>query len=115
MIKQLDNLFNYRNFVWNKALETWNDLYELSLVMEDPMCRPNEYKIRDELVHNKEDWQYTRSSRVLQLTVNDLAKAWKNYFNQAMPNHDKPKFKSRKHSKNLSKQTGQKLSTESYD
>ncbi len=99
MIKQLDNLFNYRNFVWNKALETWNDLYELSLVMEDPMCRPNEYKIRDELVHNKEDWQYTRSSRVLQLTVNDLAKAWKNYFNQAMPNHDKPKFKSRKHSK----------------
>ena len=37
MIKHLDSLFNYRNFVWNKALETWNDLYELSLVMEDPM------------------------------------------------------------------------------
>ena len=99
MIKQLDNLFNYRNFVWNKALETWNDLYELSLVMEDTMCRPNEYKVRNELVREKEDWQYARSSRVLQLTVNDLAKAWKNYFNQTMPNHDKPKFKSRKHSK----------------
>lgn len=99
MIKQLDNLFNYRNFVWNKALETWNDLYELSLVMEDTMYRPNEYKVRNELVCDKEDWQYTRSSRVLQLTVNDLAKAWKNYFNQAMPNHDKPKFKSRKRSK----------------
>ena len=58
MIKQLDNLFNYRNFVWNKALETWNDLYELSLVMEDSTYQPNEYKVRNELVREKDIVQY---------------------------------------------------------
>jgi len=99
MIKQLDKLFGYRNFVWNKALETWNDIYDSSVIMNDKKCRPNERKVRDELVLNKEDWQYSMSARVLQLTVTDLAKAWKNYFNPAMPNHDRPKFKSKKHSK----------------
>ncbi|MDC8115401.1 helix-turn-helix domain-containing protein, partial [Lacticaseibacillus rhamnosus] len=35
MRKELDKLFDYRRFVWNQALEIWNDMYDASLVMID--------------------------------------------------------------------------------
>ncbi|RXT59224.1 hypothetical protein CHT97_01315 [Lacticaseibacillus chiayiensis] len=88
MRRELERLFNYRRFCWNQALETWNSMYDGSLVMADKTLRPNERKVRDELVWNKADWQYEQSARVLQLVVNDLSKAWKNYFNSKMPGHD---------------------------
>ena len=93
MRKELEKLFDYRRFVWNQGLEIWNDMYDASLVMMDKSIRPNERKVRDELVANKADWQFERSARVLQLAVNDLSKAWANYLNPKMPNHDKPKWK----------------------
>ena len=31
--------------------------------------------------------------------MNDLSKAWANYFNPKMPNHDKPRWKSKKRSR----------------
>ncbi len=34
------------------------------------------------------------------MAVNDLAKAWQNYFDSKMPNHARPRFKSKKRSKN---------------
>ena len=96
MTKHINDLFNYRRYCWNQALETWNDMYDASVIMDDKTLRPNENAVRDELVADKKDWQYQLSARVLQVAVNHLQKAWQNYFNSNMPNHNKPRFKSKK-------------------
>ena len=44
MRRELERLFNYRRFCWNQALETWNAMYDASLVMADKTLRPNERK-----------------------------------------------------------------------
>ncbi|WP_125706141.1 RNA-guided endonuclease InsQ/TnpB family protein [Lacticaseibacillus daqingensis] len=103
MRKVLNSLFDYRRYCYNQALETWNAMYDESTILADKSRRPNERKVRDELVENKQDWQYLQSARVLQLAVRDLAKGWKNYFNPKMPNHAKPRFKSKKWSKHVFK------------
>lgn len=99
MRRQIERLFNYRRYCWNQALGLWNDMYDESLIMNDKQRRPNGSAVRNELVRNKEDWQYMLSSRVLQQAVSDLEKAWKNSFNPNMPNHFKPRFKSKKNYK----------------
>lgn len=76
MRQESDKLFDYRRFVWNTALEIWNDMYDASLDLIDKYIRQYERKVRDELVANKADWQFERTARVLQLAVNDLSKAW---------------------------------------
>lgn len=98
IIKELENLFDYRRFVWNKGLEVWQEMYEAAQLMSDKHLKPNERKVRDELVRDKADWQYQLSARVLQLAVKDLAQAWHNFFNPNMPNHRRPRFKSKKKS-----------------
>lgn len=100
MRKVIKTLFDYRRYCYNQALEIWNEMYDESILMEDKSLRPNEYKVRNELVNNKQDWQYDLSARVLQQAVDDLTKGWKNYFNPQMPNHARPRFKSKKYSKN---------------
>jgi len=99
MRQHIEDLFNYRRYCWNQALGTWNDLYDESVVLGDKKLRPTEYAVRNLLVDNKQDWQYELSSRVLQQTSKQLDKAWKNYFNPKMPNHRRPKFKSKKNYK----------------
>ncbi|WKF85454.1 RNA-guided endonuclease InsQ/TnpB family protein [Lacticaseibacillus pantheris] len=91
--------FDFRS-CYNLALETWNNMYDESLFMDDKSLRPNERKVRNELVNNKQDWQYELSARVLQLAVHDLAQGWRNFFNPQMPNHRQPRFKSKKRSRN---------------
>ena len=58
MQKGLDDLCDYRRYCWNAGLALWNDMYEESLILEDKRLKPTQYKVRDELVANKEDWQY---------------------------------------------------------
>ena len=99
MKKFIDIACHYRRYCYNQALETWNSMYDASLVLQNKSMRPNERKVRDELVANKADWQYAQSARTLQLAVHDLGQAWKNFFNPKMPNHERPKFKSRKKSR----------------
>lgn len=99
MLNHIYDLFNYRRFIWNQSLGLWNEKYDASIVMNDKTLRPNERSVRNELVHNKQDWQYNLYSRVLQQTVNQLSKAWSNYFNPKMINHKRPKFKSKKNYK----------------
>lgn len=99
MRQQIKDLFNYRRYCWNQALGLWNDLYNESVILNDKKKRPNERIVRNSLVMNKQDWQYTLSSRVLQQTTVQLSNAWKNYFNPKMPNHRRPKFKSKKNYK----------------
>ena len=96
MKKVLDELCDYRRYCWNKGLETWNDMYDASLILGDKKLSPSDRKIRDELVADKQDWQYKLSSRTLQLAIADLGNAWKNFFNKAQPDRGKPKFKSKK-------------------
>ena len=96
MKKVLDELCDYRRYCWNQGLATWNEMYDASVILADKKQRPNERKVRDELVANKADWQYQLSARCLQLAISDLGKAWKNFFNKAQPDWGKPQFKSKK-------------------
>lgn len=99
MKKALDDLCDYRRYCWNKGLALWNDMYDASLILGDNKLSPSERKVRDELVANKEDWQYQLSARCLQLTISDLGKAWSNFFNKSTKDWCKPKFKSKKDSR----------------
>ena len=96
MKRVIDENCDYRRFVWNKGLDVWNGMYRESLVANDKTLRPSHYKVRNALVEAKEDWQYGLSSRVLQLAIADLTKAWKTFFNKALPDWGKPKFKSKR-------------------
>ena len=96
MKKVIDDLCDYRRYCWNRGLALWNDMYDSSLVLDDKKLKPSKRKVRDELVANKEDWQYQLSARCLQLAISDLGKAWSNFFNKALPDWGKPKFKSKK-------------------
>lgn len=95
----IEDLFNYRRYCWNQALATWNDMYDESIILDDKALRPDNGKVRNELVSDKQDWQFYRSARVLQQTVNSLEKAWKSFWNPSMPNHGNPRFKSKKNYK----------------
>ena len=99
MTRVIEDLFNYRRYCWNQALDTWNNMYDESSILDDKTLRPSERKVRNELVANKQDWEYQQSARVLQQTVNSLEKAWKNFWNPSMPNHGKPRFKLKKNYK----------------
>ena len=96
MKKVLDGLCDYRRYCWNQGLALWNDMYDASVILADKKQRPNERKVRDELVANKADWQFQLSARCLQLAISDLGKAWQNFFDQTQPDWGKPHFKSKK-------------------
>jgi len=93
MLKVLTALCDYRRYCWNKALDCWNTMYEAYCLNQHDNPKPTSYRVRDELVLNKADWQYGLSSRALQLTVSDLGKAWDNFFDQAQSGWRRPKFK----------------------
>ena len=121
MKRVLDSLCDYRRYCWNEAIACWNGQYDARLIglpeglrdklrsktkyltdkeedLVNQYPNPSEYTVRNELVSNKEDWQYTLSSRVLQLAVKDVANAWNLY----LKNKDtagRPTFKTRKESK----------------
>ena len=108
MLTILDILCDYRRFCWNQALEVWMSLVQqrqehlpsdlrlkvkqavkdksISFTADENAAltqypAPTHYTVRDILVKNKQEWQYQFSSRVLQLAVADLAKAWQYFFN----------------------------------
>lgn len=99
MRKHLDKLCDYRRYCWNRGLETWQTMYEAHALNKKDNPRPNERRVRNELVANKEDWQYDLSARCLQLAVKDLANAWKNFFDKAQPDWGMPRFRSKKASR----------------
>lgn len=120
MKRVLDSLCDYRRYCWNKAIECWNEQYEsrsigLPQSVADKLRRkeeltneelellnqypsPSHYSVRDELVAQKEDWQYTLSSRVMQRAIKDVATAWKMFLNN-MDTVGMPKFKTRRESR----------------
>jgi putative transposase len=96
MRRVLAQLCDYRRYCWNQGLATWNAMYDSSQIMADKKLCPTARKVRDELVANKQDWQYQLSARCLQLAITDLGKAWQNFFDQSLPDWGKPHFKSKK-------------------
>ena len=129
MLTVLDSLCDYRRFCWNQALDVWMSLYqqrqeylpsdlrlkvkqsltdksisftddENELLIQYPS--PTHYMVTGILVKNKQDWQYQLSSRVLQLAVADLAKAWQYFFNNKENkalHAGKPTFRQKKNPK----------------
>ena len=118
MKRVLDSLCDYRRYCWNAAIECWNEQYEARLVglpedLRDKLRSkteyltneekdlvnqyqiPSHYSVQNELVAQKEDWQYTFYSRVLQQAVKDLATAWA-LFLKHQDAAGKPTFKTRK-------------------
>ena len=108
MLAVLDSLCDYRRYCWNQALDVWMSLVqqrqeqlpsdlrlkvkqavkdksisftddENALLTQYPA--PTHYTVRKMLTKQKQEWQYQLSSRVLYLAVDDLAKAWKYFFN----------------------------------
>ena len=65
MQKHLDALCNYRRYCWNKGLETWQSMYEAHTLDSENNPSPNWHLVRNELVNNKQDWQYELSARCL--------------------------------------------------
>ena len=120
MKRVLDSLCDYRRYCWNEAIVRWNEQHEArsiglpenlrdklrnkteltpeerELVSQYP--NPTHYSVRNELVANKEDWQYAVSSRVLQLAVKDVAIAWELFFSNRNT-AGQPTFKTRKEPK----------------
>ncbi|OXC41359.1 MULTISPECIES: helix-turn-helix domain-containing protein [Lactobacillus] len=117
----LDDWCNYRRYCWNQALALWQDLYMARTIFDKVVATtfipkqnkktkkwrmthqdyhlnpsPNWRLVRDLMIEQKEDWQYAYSARTLQLAVQDLGKAWQNFFNKAQPDWGKPKFRSKK-------------------
>ena len=117
MKRVLDSLCDYRRYCWNEAIACWNAQYEarsigLPLSVLDKLRNkieltpeerdlvnqyphPSHRSIRNELVANKEDWQRTLSSRVLQLAIKDVATAWGTFFDH-QDTAGRPTFKTRK-------------------
>ena len=136
MAKVLDDLCDYRRYCWNQGLELWNDLYDQRVEMVPVDLRkksqlairdksivfseeeqellhlfpsPSNRVVRNLLVADKVDWQYSLSSRVLQLAIKDLANAWSAFFN-----NKKPKKKGSKNKKKGSKKTKRKVGKPSF-
>ncbi len=121
MKRVLDSLCDYRRYCWNEAIVCWDEQHEArsiglpenlrnklrnktetltneetDLVNQYPS--PSRYSVLNELVANKADWQYTLSSRVLQLAVKDVATAWRLFLNN-QDTAGRPTFKTRKEPK----------------
>lgn len=123
MMKILDDLCDYRRYCWNQGLNLWNELYnqrvknvpadlrkksqlaikDKSIVFSEEeqelLClfpSPSNRVIRNTLVNNKADWQYSLSSRVLQLAIKDLAHSWSVFFESKKPKKKGSKKKKRK-------------------
>ena len=129
MLAVLDSLCDYRRYCWNQALDVWLSLVqqrqeylpadlrlkveqavtdksvtftddENSLLIQYPA--PTHYTVRKMLTADKQDWQHQLSSRALYLAVDDLAKAWKYFFNNKENkalHAGKPSFKEKKNPK----------------
>ncbi len=97
MRQVLDAGFGYARYCYNQGLELWNVMYESFVLTGNLKFKPNGNKIRDILVNEKEDWQFSFSARILQTAILNLKKAWQNFFNPNMIHSKRPTFKSKRH------------------
>ena len=123
MMKILDDLCDYRRYCWNQGLNLWNELYDQrvknvptdlrkksQLAIKDKTIifseeeqelltlfpSPSHRVVQNILVANKANWQYSLSSRVLQMAIKDLAHGWSAFFDNKKPTKKGSKKKSEK-------------------
>ncbi|MBN2904158.1 MAG: helix-turn-helix domain-containing protein [Enterococcus sp.] len=114
MRRVLDEACDYRRYCWNQGLALWNEMYKARQALKSSLASdskklteeqkvllkekpsPSERRVRNMLVADKKDWQYTQSARILQLAISDLGKAWNNFFDKAQPGWGKPQFRSKR-------------------
>ena len=116
----LDAQCDYRRYCWNKGLALWNEQYDqrilclpielrrkikesindktITFTAEEMELRktfpsPTEWLVRKEMTTDKNDWEYTHSSRVMYQAIKDLSDAWIRFFKQVQDHTGKPKFK----------------------
>ena len=132
MRKVLDEACDYRRYCWNQGLALWNEMYKARQTLKSSLSpdseklteeqkvllkakpSPSERRVRNMLVVDKKDWQYTQSARILQLAISDLGKAWKNFFDKDQPGWGKPKFRSLLKPDKASKVTGARSKMEFF-
>ena len=92
MRRVLDEACDYRRYCWNQGLALWNEMYKARQALKSSLASdskklteeqkvllkekpsPSERRVRNMLVADKKDWQYTQSARILQLAISDLGK-----------------------------------------
>lgn len=85
-IKQFEQYFGYSRYCYNKGLNTWEKEYNLG-------NKPNGRRVRDILKKNKEEWEKELSPQILDTSIEDLERAFQNFFKKRS---NYPKFKSKK-------------------
>lgn len=91
----LEQYFGYSRYIYNKALATWNEMYEEH--QENGLLeKPTHRRVRDRLKKNKEEWEENYCSQVLETGTEDVGKAFNMFFKKVSKF---PKFKSKKKSK----------------
>lgn len=93
---------HYSRDVYNRGLEIWHDQETAYFIEQQSTKKPklNKYPtwqtVRNELVDNKTDYDYTFPSDIIKTTIQQLGRAFDNAKNPNMVNHKRPVFKSRK-------------------
>lgn len=96
LVNAFQQSFGYSRYIYNKALETWNNMYDKYLE-DNSNPKPNHRKVRDILKHSKEDWEESQLKMILDTSCEDLGKA----FNMMWKGHGKyPRFKKKNKSRN---------------
>lgn len=98
MQKVINESCDYGRYCYNKGLAYWNDMYDASIIMNNKKARPNFYEVQKYLYNDKADWEYNYSSRIIMFSAQFLKRAWEKFFN-SKSNGGKPKFKSKRASK----------------
>ena len=102
--------YDYQRSVWNRAIDERNSQYKIYKEMKatglytqkelNKNYFPNTNNLRK---MEKFDWENHFNSKVREIQFDNLCRAWNNYFNPNMPNHQKPKYKKKKDVENHKK------------
>lgn len=92
----LEECFDYSRYIYNKALEIWNKMYE-NYKKDNNLPKPTHRKVRDIIkTLPKQEWELLLPKMIIETATEDLGKA----FNMMWKTKSKhPKFKSKKKSK----------------
>lgn len=100
--RSLTMFSHYSRDVCNRGLTIWNDQESAYFIEREETEKPvlNKYptwqNVRNELVANKTDYDYSYPASIMKATIRQLGRAFENAKNPNMVNHKRPKFKSRK-------------------
>ena len=115
-IVNLKKYIGYSRYLYNQAIvvqkQLWQECKEARETLGDynalskkekaefnRLYYPTKNRIRDNMVHNKQEWQYDYASRMVANSATEVYQAVQNALNKKMPNHKMPKFKKKKRCK----------------